>query len=98
MVTQQGPLGDNVNLRGNVTENDDFFRPVFYLDRQLGEAPASLVADLIGGDERFFQPASPEHADDYNYNDNTVLEEAIAAGHRGAFWDILRRLPGPNPS
>lgn len=29
---------------------------------------------------------------DYNYDGNAELEQAIAAGHRGAFWEILRRL------
>jgi len=29
---------------------------------------------------------------DYNYNENQPLVDAIAAGARGAYWDILRRL------
>jgi len=55
---------------------------------------------LIGGDQRFFEPAldavgqTDEDGDagNYNYNENLLLEEAIAAGARGAYWDILRRL------
>jgi radical SAM superfamily enzyme YgiQ (UPF0313 family) len=31
---------------------------------------------------------------DYNYNQNQALVDAIAAGARGAYWDILRRLRG----
>jgi radical SAM superfamily enzyme YgiQ (UPF0313 family) len=30
----------------------------------------------------------------YNYSDNRPLVDAIAAGARGAYWDILRRLRG----
>jgi len=41
---------------------------------------------------------SPEQPDaeatDHNYNDNTELVDAIAAGARGAYWDILHRLRG----
>jgi len=92
LVRQQGPLEQNPNLRGQVVDNDDFLRPVFYLDRQLGPEPADLVCDAIGGDERFFPPPRSGAAVNYNYNDNRVLTEAIAAGERGAFWDILRRL------
>ena len=92
MIRQQGPLKDNPNLRGNVQDNDDFHRPIFYFDRRLGDDPGGLVGDVLAGDERFFPPPRIKDATNYNYNDNTVLEEAIAAGHRGAFWDILRRI------
>jgi len=94
MVKNEGPLADNPNLHGRLEDNDGFLHPVFYIDRRLGDDPAALVCDLIAGDERFFPPPRVQDATNYNYNDNRVLEEAIAAGHRGAFWDILRRL-GP---
>jgi hypothetical protein len=45
----------------------------------------------VGGDERFFLPSGGNAAQDYNYNDNERLARAIAAGARGAYWDILRR-------
>jgi len=92
IVAGQGPLPENPNLRGCVEQNEDLLRPVFYLDRALGDDPAGLVIDLIGEDERFFKPAPSLDTSDYNYNDNTVLEEAIRAGCRGAFWDVLRKL------
>lgn len=92
MISHQGLMKDNPNLYGNVEDNDDLLRPVFYIDRRLGEDAGGFVCDLIDGDERFFPPPRIKDATNYNYNDNTVLEEAIAAGHRGAFWDILRRL------
>ncbi|MBI5116313.1 radical SAM protein [Candidatus Poribacteria bacterium] len=79
-------------IHGLSPDNHDFLRPVFFVSPQLGENPESLLFDLVKGDERFFV-ASPERGEsDYNYNDNSVLSEAIRAGERGAFWDILRRL------
>lgn len=103
IVAGQGRLRDNPNLRGCTEQNNDFLRPVFFIDHRLGEDPAGFTADRIGDDERFFMPARPQppgcspigdDASNYNYNDNTVLERAIAAGYRGAFWDILRQVAG----
>lgn len=91
-VAAAGPLADNPNLRGHVADNDDLVRPIFFFDRRLGDDPGALVCDLIGNDERFFPPPRLQDARNYNYNDNRVLEQAIAEGHRGAFWDILRRI------
>ncbi len=71
---------------------DDLLRPVYYLSPELGDDPHRLLEDIIGGDERFLT-ASPEGGDgDFNYNDHSVLSEAIRSGERGTFWDILRRL------
>lgn len=74
----------------------DLLRPTFYVSPALGERPATLVRELIDGDPRFFPPseAAPGgHAEgDHNYNANTPLSRAIAAGARGAYWDILRQL------
>jgi hypothetical protein len=92
VIQEQGPLSVNPHLYGTVEDNDDLLQPVFYIDRALGEDAGGLVCDLIAGDERFFPPPRLQGADNYNYNDNTTLEQAIADGHRGAFWDILRRL------
>ena len=91
-VRSQGPIAGNPNLRGAVTENENFFRPLFYVDWKLGPEPGALVARLIDRDARFFQPAAGDPTLDYNYNMNDVLAAAIARGERGAFWDILRRL------
>ena len=91
-----GPLADNPNLRGTVENNEQLLHPVFYLDQRLGEDPGELVCELIAGDERFFPPPRVRNATNYNYNDNRVLQDAIAQGHRGAFWDILRRLARPD--
>jgi radical SAM superfamily enzyme YgiQ (UPF0313 family) len=78
----------------------DLLKPTFYISEALGERPAELVRDLIGGDERFFEPAveverkATEEGDtsNYNYNENLPLIEAIQKGARGAYWDILRQL------
>jgi hypothetical protein len=67
-------------------------RPVYYISPLLGEHPYRLLSELVKDDKRFFL-ASPERKEsNYNYNDNSVLSEAIRSGERGAFWDILRRI------
>jgi radical SAM superfamily enzyme YgiQ (UPF0313 family) len=92
-VREEGPLDANPNLRGSVLGNDGFFLPIYYISAALGQDAAGYLADLIGGDERFFFFGDTAGADrNYNYNDNTVLVNAIRQGYRGAFWDILRRL------
>jgi len=92
LVRRQGALSDNPNLRGTVEGNEEFFKPVFYLSSGLGPDAAGYLSELIGGDERFFFVSPSQAERNYNYNDNTVLVNAIKAGCRGAFWDILRRL------
>jgi len=95
LVKRQGSLDKNPNLHGTIAGNDRFFKPVFYVSSDLGIDAPEYLSQLIGGDERFFY-ASPSGAErNYNYNDNTVLVNAIKAGYRGAFWDILRRLGAP---
>jgi radical SAM superfamily enzyme YgiQ (UPF0313 family) len=92
LVSGQGPVETNPNLHGD--RGGSFFAPVFYLDSALGEGVDNYLAELIGGDERFFFMAAAEAGRNYNYNDNTLLVNAIKDGCRGAFWDILRRLAG----
>jgi radical SAM superfamily enzyme YgiQ (UPF0313 family) len=97
-VMAEGPAEKNESLRRKYDGPVDFFRPTFYISKALGDGPAHLVRKLIGGDTRFFEPmpeAGPgDAAADYNYNDNSALVQAIAAGARGAYWDILRHLRG----
>ena len=90
-------LGHPEDLRRLYDGPIDRVRPTFYISPALGEHRAHLVRDLIGGDRRFFPPEDdmPHAASiqgDHNYNDNQALVDAIRAGHRGAYWDILRRL------
>jgi len=92
LVSDQGPIHGNPNLRGAVEGNEDLLKPVFYLSSELGEDAAQYVAGLVGGDERFFFPTAEAGTEAYNYSDNQRLVEAIKQGYRGAYWDILRRL------
>lgn len=70
----------------------DLLPPVFYISPAVGDDIFSIVGDLVGDDPRFFFADPTKREQNYNYNANQVLEDAIAAGHRGAYWDILRRL------
>ena len=67
-------------------------RPRFYISKHLGDRPAQLVRDLIGGDSRFFAPIDEQRPENYNYNENRPLIEAIRNGARGAYWDISRQM------
>ncbi len=95
VVNSEGPLEANPALRRKYTGPFDFFQPTFYISRHLGPNPARLVKELMAGDDRFFEPTEEQpdaDATDHNYNDNTELANAIRAGARGAYWDILHRL------
>jgi len=66
--------------------------PLFYLEPRIAPFVFEWLDKLIGDNKRFFffDPSRPKQ--NYNYNSNQRLVEAIQQGHRGAFWDILRRL------
>jgi radical SAM superfamily enzyme YgiQ (UPF0313 family) len=91
-VLAGGQPGNDPNLRGSLADNPNLLDPVFYMSAELGDDPIGLVREMVRGDRRFFTGADPETGQDYNYNQNQVLIDAIRAGHRGAYWDILRRL------
>jgi radical SAM superfamily enzyme YgiQ (UPF0313 family) len=76
-----------------LTGGDDLANPVFFLEPEVSPFVFGLLDDLTRGDSRFlfFDPTRPER--NYNYNANRVLADAIRAGYRGAYWDILRRCP-----
>lgn len=88
----RGPLPDAPGLHGELEGNDGLLRPVFYLDPALGPDIAAFIRQHVGGDRRFLCPDPEADLTDYNYRENSTLVEAIRAGHRGAYWDILRRL------
>jgi hypothetical protein len=102
IIAAEGPMEDNPAIRRRYAGPVDLLMPTFYISAALGERPARLVKDLIAGDNRFFEPQEQDggarEADgvsgDHNYNANEALAEAIAAGERGAYWDILRHLRG----
>jgi radical SAM superfamily enzyme YgiQ (UPF0313 family) len=85
-------LRESSALRPALDREPDLVRPVFYFSPALGEEIFPLLGDLVGGDRRFLFADPSRKGQNYNYNANRLLEEAIAAGHRGAYWDILRRL------
>ncbi|MCL4395033.1 MAG: radical SAM protein, partial [Chloroflexi bacterium] len=93
MVAADGFQPDNPELHGVVAGNEDFADPVFYLSAGFGVDGLDYVRELVDGDQRFFLGAKKEElSQNYNYNDNSVLVEAIRRGERGAYWDILRRM------
>ena len=94
-VMAEGDPAVNPNLRRTgapVLRGEALLQPTFYISAALGERPAQVVREIIGGDRRFFEPMDEQTTANYNYNDNRPLTEAIAAGARGAYWDILRKL------
>ncbi|MCX5669903.1 MAG: radical SAM protein, partial [Planctomycetota bacterium] len=95
-LTADGTFESGDGLRRRYDGPLDFVQPTFYISPALGERPAALVRELIAGDERFFEPVdeAADGAGGHNYNDNTPLVQAIAAGARGAYWDILRQMRG----
>ena len=67
--------------------------PLFFMEPQIAADVFDWLNNLIGNDIRFlfFDPSRPNQ--NYNYNSNQRLVEAIRRGYRGAFWDILRLCP-----
>ncbi len=63
--------------------------PYFYLSDSLKDGIDEFIRELINGDERFYFNAKDESRQNYNYNANTIIEDAIRDGFRGAFWDVL---------
>lgn len=91
-VFRQGNLTMNPNLHGCREDNADLLRPVFFVDAGI-EGDIHDVVDALVGDDPLFLFANPNRRErNYNYNNNTLLERAIRAGARGAYWDILARL------
>ena len=97
-IATMGSSSEVNSIYGQLKGNPDFLEPVFYLSSDLGGEPADYVASLIGDDEMFFFASPGEAGQNYNYNENSVLVQAIQSGYRGAFWDILRRLVHHNVS
>jgi hypothetical protein len=66
--------------------------PLFFLEPGIASLAFDLLDRLIGDDRRFFffDPSRPER--NYNYNANQRLADAIKAGYRGAYWDILQQI------
>jgi len=78
---------------GGLVGGENPLEPLFYLEPRIAPFASELLDSLVGDDRRFlfFDPSRPKQ--NYNYNSNQRLVEAIRQGYRGAFWDILRKLP-----
>jgi hypothetical protein len=85
-------LSENPNLFGELEGNESLLRPIYYCDAGLGEDVEDWLHGLVGDDPRFLLGRRTDANLNYNYNDNPELTEAIRRGHRGAYWDILRRV------
>ena len=85
-MIEEGYLKEGLIGGGKPTE------PLFYLEPRITPFASGLLDELIGDDKRFFffDPRRPDR--NYNYHANQVLIDAIGKGHRGAYWDILRRI------
>ncbi|HIJ64430.1 MAG TPA: radical SAM protein [Candidatus Hydrogenedentes bacterium] len=92
MVRGQGPLAANPNLHGATADNETLLKPIFFVDKAIDADIHEFVWSLVKDDRRFLAADPTDKDRNYNYNDNSVLANAIRAGARGAYWDILRRL------
>ena len=79
---------------GGLVGGNDPSDPLFFLEPEISPFVFDWLNTLIGDDKRFlfFDPSRPKQ--NYNYNSNQRLVEAISQGYRGAFWDILRVYSG----
>ncbi|MBM4128707.1 MAG: radical SAM protein [Nitrospira sp.] len=66
-------------------------QPHFYLSEKIKDGIDGFIKEMIRGDERFYFNSKEDPNQDYNYNANQVIQDAIKEGFRGAFWDILAR-------
>ncbi len=66
--------------------------PTFFIEPQIETSVFDVLDRLIGGDRRFFFFDPSKSDQNYNYNANDRLADAIRHGCRGAYWDILRKL------
>lgn len=80
------------NLTAGFLGGDDVVGAAFFIDPKVQPIASDLVSDLIADDERFFFFESSDPARNSNCVDNELLAKAISEGHRGAYWDILRRI------
>jgi radical SAM superfamily enzyme YgiQ (UPF0313 family) len=91
-VLKQGPLHENPNIEGRLEGNEELLYPVFFVSHEMGRGWQDYLTGLVRDDARFLLPLEESKQANYNYNENEVLVKALREGHRGAFWDILRRV------
>ncbi|MFC1856920.1 B12-binding domain-containing radical SAM protein [Thermodesulfobacteriota bacterium] len=90
--SSKGTLADNPSIFGDTEDNAAWLRPVYFCDASLGEDVEDWLHGIVADDPRFLLGRRTDANMNYNYNDNPELTEAIRQGHRGAYWDILRRV------
>jgi hypothetical protein len=88
----RGEYQGDPGLKGVITGNSHLIEPVFYLPHPPPRPPLRLMNKLVGTDKRFLFAGGSDESRDYNYESNDLLVKAVQNGHRGAYWDILRRL------
>jgi len=90
--TQLAKLAGTGDLSRGLCGGKNLLDPLFYLEPEVAPFITGLISELTAGDPRFlfFNPDNPNQ--NYNYNANDLLVEAIRKGARGAYWDILRRM------
>jgi radical SAM superfamily enzyme YgiQ (UPF0313 family) len=78
--------------REGLTGGDDPAKPLFFLEPEIAQDVYGWLHEWTDDDPRFlfYDPDRPRQ--NYNYNDNQRLVDAIERGYRGAYWDILRRI------
>jgi hypothetical protein len=93
LESEAPPKGQSGETSGAEQSADPYWlEPRFFLEPKIAPFAFELLHELIGGDRRFLFFDPERSAQDYNYNANERLAEAIRNGQRGAYWDILRRL------
>ena len=92
MEMSKGILSENPSLFGDLKDNESWLRPIYFCDASLGDDVEDWLYGIVGDDPRFLLGRRTDANLNYNYNDNPELTEAIKVGHRGAYWDILRRV------
>ncbi len=58
-IKRAGPLVDNPNLYGKVTNNDDLLEPVYYISHDIGEDIFDYLSELIRDPEQFYTLTAP---------------------------------------
>ena len=92
--TELSALVESKRTSGGLVGGTHPSDPLFFLEPRISPFVFDWLNALIGNDKRFlfFDPSRPKQ--NYNYNSNQRLVEAISQGYRGAFWDILRVYSG----
>ncbi len=86
------PLCEQLAKQGDTECNPDgLLEPRFHFSPSLGADPTGAILQILGDDRRFLLLARDGERQNYNYVGDDRLDRAIAAGARGAYWDIIRR-------